>query len=157
VETADLKMQLSRLRAQVFSIRINLNPYKTVELDPAEPNKYARVDTGNGYFLVSINNVTPFLDGQKVSLNVGNPLSATYNGFSLDIEWGPRINWENIDEAGYEKWIKARKQRSFSFTDRLLPGVWNSAEVILPATSSQDLGFMRLSMSTDNVSLRALQ
>ena len=64
--------------------------YTIAELSPASPKKFIRIDSLSGFsLLVSLEDVTPYLDGYRVKLEIGNPTTAVYVGYKMTVEWGP--------------------------------------------------------------------
>jgi hypothetical protein len=61
-------------------------------------------------------------------------------------EWEPSKN--NLDE-----WEKCLQEKEFSFPDILNPASWNDVELIISPASPEQLGYFKLSMDTDNISL----
>jgi hypothetical protein len=156
-EIAILRKQIESLREQVTSLQNNmasnsLDVYKlkheVAEFDPSSPGPYERVDTSVGPLLVSIGKVEPYLDGYKVGLEIGNPLSVTFNGFDIQAAWGPRYK---IGQ-NYAKWLVARQEKKISLTDRLSPGRWTPIEIILPSTESKDFGYLSIQLTVNNLS-----
>jgi len=152
-ENDSLKSQVRELRSKLFRLQAKAEAFTKVELDPASPRKYQRIDASNGFFLISLDDVSPYLDGYRVSLNIGNPLGATYVGFKMNVRWGPRFDWSNFDAVAYDKWEKSVQNKEVSFTDSLKPMSWNKVEIILPATKSDQIGFIEVSLDTDTLGL----
>jgi outer membrane murein-binding lipoprotein Lpp len=59
------------------------------ELDTSH-GAYAPIDNlgGVGTFFIAFEDAQPYLDGYKVRLKIGNPSTATYEGFQLHLTWG---------------------------------------------------------------------
>jgi hypothetical protein len=101
---------------------------------------------------VSIQNVTPYVDGFRVTCNFGNPSSATFNGFKLKAKWGPRLPKDkNMTIA---QWEAANREKELSLTNILQAGSWNPVSFVLSPAKPEEFGRLALSMDTDNVSLR---
>lgn len=153
-EVQNLRQRLSRLNLDVIRLRAAQDAYKTVELDPASPRKYQRIDSDTGSFLISVEEAEPYLDGYKVQLEIGNPSSASYSGFSVTVRWGKKYDWDKFDAASHEKWEKSIREKEISFTNSLVPGMWNRVELILTPTKADELGFLEVSIKTDTISFR---
>ena len=125
----------------------------TVEIDPAVPNQYLRLDSTSGFFVVSLKDITPYLDGFRVTLEVGNLTSARYVGFKLNATWGPRFDYSKYSAEAYQKWESQKQTNSFPYTDPIVTATWNKVDLILPSTSSSQLGFINVSIDTNIVSL----
>jgi hypothetical protein len=125
---------------------------KFVVLDPAS-KAFGRVDTENGFFLVSCQDVRPYLDGHKVTLHIGNPLGVRFVGFKITARWGPRYAGAENDYESYAKWMAGLKARDFSFPDALEPGRWNEVELVLTQTGPRHVGYIQLSLDTNTVAM----
>lgn len=148
-----LQQEVSDLRTSLFWVQLQQDQYRTINLDLSSPRKYQRIDASTGSFLVSVIEGVPYLEGYKLRLNIGNPSYATYAGFTLKAKWGPKYDYSAYSVASYAKWEESLREKEFSFTDHLRPGVWNWVEVILADTKANELGFFQLSLEADTVSL----
>jgi vacuolar-type H+-ATPase subunit I/STV1 len=172
---SDLEKEITNLRAQVgklseslrevqnFAARVRIdfeefkeeyNEYKDVQLDLAEPRTYQRLDSlnGTGSFLISVEDAVPYLDGYKVHLEIGNPSAARYTGFRLKMKWTKHFP-KNADLAFYGEWRKTIKEKEVSFTETLMPGMWNKIEIILSPASVDELGYFHVSLETSAIQL----
>jgi len=143
---------------KLIALESKLDQYNSVTLDPSIPKQYARVNSSSGFFLVSLQDVEPYLDGVKVWLNIGNPLSATYGGFKIKAKWGPKWNPAPVkaNPNYYKEWKSALREKELSFTDSLESGRWNSVELILSPATPEDFGHLELAIETDTVSLHRM-
>lgn len=155
-EIASLRSQLQKSEAEVVGLQFRVSTlesaHQSVVLDLASPS-YQRLDTDTGMFLISVANVTPYLDGYKISLNIGNPSFAQYNGFKLKAKWNHTYSWDKYTAESYSKWDKATREKETSFTDSLNGGTWNKVDLILPATAADELGYFVVSMETNTIVL----
>lgn len=151
-EIASLRKSLGSLNGRIFRVEINQNANQMVSFDLTS-RSFQRLDTSTGSFLVSILEASPYLDGYRVVLSIGNPSFATYTGFRLTIKWNRNYDWEKYSEGSYEAWNKDLREKEVTFPDSLKPGAWNRVEVLLPSTKGDELGYFVLSMATDTVSL----
>ena len=142
----------SDLQTRVFTLEIAQNNHESVLLDLTS-RKYQRLDTDTGTFLVSVEDASPYLDGYRVTLNIGNTSSATYKGFDLHAKWNAAYDWSKYDKASHDRWQKAIRSKDDSFTDSLDPGKWNKVDLLIPSTTGEQLGYFVLSMETSTVSL----
>ena len=94
-----------------------------------------RMDLGN--LTVGLSNVAAYANGSKVTLQFGNLTSATVDGLKATIDWGP------VDATGKPNNSEA-KSKEFSATESLLPGNWNSTEIVLEGVPPAALGFVRV-------------
>jgi Protein of unknown function (DUF3251) len=109
-------------------------------LDPTRLKKFRQLDTNLGFVLVSIQQVEPYLDGFKVTLDIGNPLALEYRGFILESEWG-------------ERGKSTDGKLKTSFTNTLKPGSWNRIDLILPQTPPDKFGYLSLGLTVNTVHL----
>ncbi|MEX1245035.1 MAG: hypothetical protein WEB59_06275 [Thermoanaerobaculia bacterium] len=127
-----------------------------VTLDASQPGSgYQQIVTNSGRFLVSLANAEPYLDGFRITLEIGNITSATYHGFELDAEWPPAIP-EKPDADNMETWSKKTEaqKRKFSFTDDLTPGAWTRVRLSLTPAAAEDVKAIEISMETSQIGLR---
>ena len=123
----------------------------TVVLHVSEKG-FQRIDTENGSFLIACQDVTPYLDGYKVRFSIGNPSSASYQGFKLTAQWGKKMPAKPRAD-----WVKSLGYKQMTFTETLFPGAWNDVEIILSPAKSDDLGYLEMHMETDTVRLNKPQ
>ena len=140
------------MNTRLFKLEIAQNQYKSIGLDLSS-REFQRLDNSSetGSFLISVQDTTPYLDGYRVRLDIGNPWSATYRGFTISIEWNSAIK-ENTDTT---KWFESMKRKGIPFTDSLNSGSWNKVELLLPATTAEQLGYCSISIKTNTISLSA--
>ena len=142
---------------------------KSAVLDPSAKG-YSFINTDKGIFLFSVDNVTPYLDGHKVTLRIGNPMYATFTGFKLRVLYGrrpPLMPTADIAKSSAENqaanqkwwqdrqdWAKAVRTTDVSFTDTLEPGSWNMVDFTLADTKPEDVAYLEVAIFTDTISLR---
>ncbi len=151
-ETSALQKSVGDLNARLFKAEINQNANQSAFLDLTS-HSYQRIDTSTGSFLVSVRDATPYLDGYRVVLDIGNPSFATYTRFKLKVKWNRSYDWAKYSDVSYQAWNGALHEKEASFTDALKPGTWNKVELLLPTTKGDELGYFLLSMETDMISL----
>ena len=121
--------------------------HTSAEFDPAEPDKWVRVDTDAGPLLVSIKGVEPYLDGCRLHLDVGNPNSFTVRSFHVNATWTRRLG----EEENRVDWFKSLKKKTFDLEKQLLAGKRNPVELILPDTDPTEVGYIEISLNVDTV------
>jgi|ERR1035438_8670424 hypothetical protein len=136
----------SRNSSDIFILK---NRYQTAELDPSEP-KFQRIDTDVGSFAASVDDVSPFGDGVKVKISLGNLSSASASGVSLHLTYGPRQT--SGDDP--TEWLKKLQIKDADITTALLPGSWNPVPVVLPGIDPKQFGYLAISMNVKTISLR---
>jgi len=141
---------------QAFTMLIqsgSLSSTKKVATLDTTQKSYGKVDTSNGFFLVSCQNTEPYLDGQKLTLNIGNPLNAGFSGFKVNVRWGPRYSGKKEDVEAYVNWQRSLKYKEFTFPDILEAGRWNKVEIVLADTSPASVSYLEVGLVTDSLSL----
>jgi len=163
-----LKQQIQTLTAQLQDTQQKLSDQATritklefwqltetndsVALDPGSKS-YGVVKTNLGNLLISVDNVTPYGDGYKVRLMVGNPNMVTFDGASLKVQWAEKPQW-GTQGFNYAKWNASLQEKDVNITNDLLPGTWNPVEVVLsPATAAQT-GYLAVSATLNKLELR---
>jgi hypothetical protein len=89
-----------------------------------------------GYLTVNIEDISPYANGSRVVLKLGNPSSATLRELSATLEWG------RIDAQGSPSGRVYSKQQSFP--DPLAGGTWRQYVVTLADVPPQELGYIRV-------------
>lgn len=90
-----------------------------------------------GVFLVMVENVEPYADGQRITLAIGNPFNADFVGFKGLFVYG-----------------NPTQSKEESFTSRLRAGAWSRVNVILPRLPANQLDSINFSMAMNSVALR---
>jgi hypothetical protein len=109
---------------------------------------FQRLDSKTGIFFVALDDVKPFLNGQRLSLRIGNPQGATYNGFKMKFEWGKAdptlkpIIWT----------ANSRTKLEDSPLD-LRAGSWTKTEVVLAPATAEELSYLEVSLETSTLTL----
>jgi TolA-binding protein len=164
--TADMKKEIASLKARIDEletlkkdlqyrlVRVELtqNANQTALLDLTS-HAYQRLDSSTGTFLISFEDATPYLDGYRVALSIGNPSFATFKGFKLHVKWNTKYDWANYTSTSYAEWNKTMQERDSSFVDELKPGTWNIVTLLLPSTTNSQLSYFLVSIETSTVSL----
>ena len=146
-----LNSEIKLLEFEQFLLKRSFNAFKNVVLNLSAKG-YQRVNTDNGYFLLIVEDVMPYLDGYKLILAIGNPSSATYKGFKLKVKWGRKFDVNMVGK--FEEWKKSLQEKEESFTEQLRPASWNEIELIITPATPEQLKYVELSMETDVISLK---
>ena len=119
---------------------------------------YDFIESPAGRLLVSCTDAKPYLDGQKLTLNVGNPFLMTFSGFTLRVRYGPRppATPPTAAEAliSQPAWEATLKTKDVPFTETLAPGTWTKVELALSPAKAEDLGYVDFKILTNQVSLQ---
>jgi len=154
LKVAELQFKLSQLEFKVSQLE---NSEKSAIFDPTRLSIFQRIQTQNGTFLLSIESVEPYLDGVRVSMDIGNPSAANYDGFSLKAKWGgrePEFGLTPEALKAWNSWHQSLRSGEFSFTNTLSTATWNRVSFILSPAPPTQFGYLELSMFTKTVSLR---
>jgi hypothetical protein len=97
---------------------------------------YSSVSTSIGKLLVSVEEVSPTLNGFVVKLKIGNPNFMTMNDVEAIIYYGSPI-----------------KTLKKTILKDLLPGRWNSVEVIIAPATKSELARISISFNPSKIQL----
>lgn len=152
-DVASLQADFKQLDEWVRSVQTELWSHEgekrdTVNLDVSSRG-YQRLDTESGSFLVVIQDVSPYLNGQRLKLNVGNLSYITYRGFTIRATWAKKLT----TGMKIADWRTSRQEKEITFTDTLLPGRWNSVDLLLVPATAEQLGYLTIAMNTSEVYL----
>ena len=162
-EIAELRAQLAKqeeaitaaTKTAVMAWEGISRAYKNqARLDPAVSVTTA-VDTNLGRFYVRIAGVQPYLDGQRLTLMVGNPSTLKAVGVNLAVSWGPKAPEPQEGEIA-EQIIKTElrmRSKEFSLPSSFPSSDWTPVQIVLPATKAEDVGEVRVKLSFDSFSL----
>ena len=162
---ADLRVQVADLQKKVeyFGSRESLLALRmkdkqdredSVSLDLTQ-STYQRLDTDNGFLLVSAERAVPYQNGFKILLNVANPLSLSYSGLTAKIRWAKRYDTNQFTNDSYAAWQKSIQEKETSFPDVLEKGTSKKIELIVAPATTEELGYLKLSINTKTVLLNA--
>jgi hypothetical protein len=157
--THEIDEKLAALEKRVTELEGTVQWYKyeidgkqdkteTVILDPSS-REFQRLDSDSGTFLVSLADASPYLNGYRINLDLGNPSNAKYSNAKLKITWGPAIK----DFSKYDEWKASLHEKDVDITSNLEPGAWNHETIDLIPCSSNDLGYLKVSLQTPTVIL----
>lgn len=162
-ELDDLRQKILNLQQEIETLKTSLSfdefllknkqdRSDSIILDLTQ-SAFQRLDTDTGFFLVSVEETAPYLNGYKIHMTIGNPSYATYANYKLKLRYNKSFNWGNYTQAAYDEWNKGMQEKEISYPDFLKPGTWNGVDVILAPATSDQLGYVTLSMSASTVSL----
>ncbi len=127
------------------------NKYKSCILDDT-PKSIHRLDTNFGSLYISSNGIDSNRNSPKLSLNVGNPYMSEISGFTLHMRYGPSFNPSGPDS--YTQWLNSLTSMSKSYTKPLKPGKWNKLEIPLATSKPEDIKYIRITITVDNIVLK---
>jgi len=142
---ASLSDRVFRESRELFQLKTD---HLSIVLDVLSLNTYQRVETPTGeFFLVMVGDVTPFVNGYKLKLLIGNLSTGSYQGFTAHLVWGDT----DTDVAG---WYESLERQDFEVSETLHSGTWNPVELVIAPATESDLEYLEFSMETGIVNLR---
>jgi hypothetical protein len=136
-ELKSVKEDLVKLQAEVLVNNYFANMDRTARLTPGSSG-YSTLRTDLGVLTVSLDNIEPYANGSKVTLNFGNPLASTINGLKAKIEWASTNDkGEMVDESKHSK--------SITLNESLKSGSWTITSVVLEGLPPSALGIINIS------------
>lgn|SRR5574337_1848188 len=106
-----------------------------------EGQGYGIAKTNFGAFTVSTKGVTPYLDGFKVKLEIGNPTSADFHGATISVSWGRRSKGGG-------------NTKEFNVTNQFRSGSWTDIEVALTPAKPEEVKTLLVGIGLDRLVLR---
>ena len=100
----------------------------------ANSTDYGMIKNPYGSFPVFIKTISPYLDGYKVTLWVGNPFDAYFTGASVVVKWGAKSSAPIVIET-------------------LKSNAWNPVDIVMSPAQASELSDVRVSMHIAGVSL----
>jgi hypothetical protein len=113
------------------------------------PQNCQLLDAGVGSCYVLIKSIVPFGDGQRITLNVGNPSEYTYSGLRMRLEYGPE---RPASYEGMEAWNDRVRTKEVLMARELKPGYWKEVEVALSPGEGDRLEHVALSVDAAELS-----
>jgi hypothetical protein len=146
-ELAKLRKELDELSRDVRIDRYVRDFRNIAYLTPGDQG-YSSISCDLGTLTVSIQDVSAYANGARVSLDFGNPLSTDLTGVSATVEYG------TVDEKGSPK-NEDQKTKEVSFNDDMVGGSFTPMTMVLDGVPPEKLGFVRIkNLKHKGVSLR---
>ena len=151
---------LRRLRAvpyknkSTIEQRLRLLEIKVESLENRVANRFATLDCnsgkydeflfGNGtlIFFAACTNIEPYLEGHRITLNIGNPHSFNFSNVKGTLNYGTNI-WEAF--AG-------EKKVEVSVNETIRGGSWNTINIIINPSKVEDMRYMHLQLEATTAS-----
>lgn len=130
-EVIQLRRELNRLSTRVNSITSGS------ALVDTEDKGYTVAQTKYGSFTVACRNLTPYLDGYKVTVAIGNLTSAQFNGAKINLQWGSDFS----------------KTKEMGVTSSFLPGRNTNLEFIMTPAKPEDIKIFYLTLEFNQIVL----
>jgi hypothetical protein len=104
--------------------------------------------------LVSLEDASPYLNGYRVKLSIGNPSNAKFSGAKVKVRWARAYDFDKFTSESYALWQSSIHEKEATLTEDLIPGVWNKVDLDLIPSASDELGYLEVSITSGSVSLR---
>jgi hypothetical protein len=144
-----LETTVNQLQANFFKLSFRVYALESGDaMVSTEQQGYGIAKTNYGTFTVSTNGVTPYLDGFKVKLRIGNLSTANFNGAKISVSWGPPY-----DEKNAEEYLKNQKKKEFSVTNYFPAGSFTDVQVALTPAKPAEVKTLSVGIQFDQLSL----
>ena len=143
--------EFRKLRGEVFLLKHRV---ATLEDGTAtvstEEEGFDVAKTKFGPFTVSSRGATPYLDGYKVRVRIGNLTNANFTNAKLKLGWGPPF------EAGkdFEAWSKSQRSKEVGLTTKLMSGSFTDVDVVLTPAKPEDIKSFTVGFELNQLELR---
>ncbi len=145
---ADVQKLQGEVATLQFESAIMGDVGKTAVLSVTEKG-FSVAEMSVGSILISVKDVTPYANGVKVKLNIGNPTSATFPGLKLQVGWAnAEPGSKNYDASTYQK-------KEISISSDIKPGMWNTEEIVLAPAKPDQVDYVSIKPSAPSVVLRS--
>jgi len=137
--------RVRKLIDSYFNILADAIYSEPASLNPSALDVYSPLRASNGLpMLASLKSVDTYLDGYKLTVDLGNPNFATLSNCEVVVRWGPTT--KQLDP-------KLPNSRTIKLSRTLPPGSWTPIEIIVPSAKAHDLGAISISLNVDTVGL----
>jgi len=145
--TADVEKLQSEVLSLQFENALLSGAGKTATLSVTEKGySVAQMDIGS--VTLAVKDVSPYANGVKIKLNIGNPTSATFPGLKLDVVWANAApGTKNYDPS-------TRQTKEISIPGEIKPGMWNTEEIVLAPAKPDQIDYLTIKPSAPSVILR---
>lgn len=156
VTKADLVPYITNLYQRVSTLETRVSALETdhsgdwVPIDPNSPS-YQQLGTTFGVLLVKTKSVTPYLDGYKVKVEIGNPYNMTFGGFQLAY-WVIKTRSDNSADT-FTPPPLSTEPTTEDRTETLQPGSWNEIAFTVAPATADDIRNLCISIRLNQVHL----
>ncbi|MFB1479215.1 DUF3251 domain-containing protein [Corallococcus sp. RDP092CA] len=126
----------------------------SIEFSPGSSG-YGSLYTPSGTFLVSLEKIEPYADGQRLTFRIGNPQAVAYGHPTLKLKWGRRMPKVAVGDASQsiEEWRASLRSKEQLLTSDLRAGAWNTVTTTVSPATGEDVGYVEFAMDISNVSM----
>ena len=151
--TSELTEKITKLRSDFFALQYRVSALESgVATVSTEEEGYGVAKTKFGPFTVSTRSASPYLDGFKIKLRIGNLTNANFNGAKLNVNWGPPLDDKNLKNI--EEWSKNQRQKEIDLTKGFPSGAFTDAEIVLTPAKAEDIKNFTVGIELNQLSLR---
>ena len=141
---SELEKELRKLQIDVLILKLSDN--ETAWFDPQDQQAYTGIKTAVGQVLFVLERVEPYLDGFKITFRVGNPTSATLNGFNAKITWGPKLDASASNQP-------SPREVEVKFTESIRSGAWAYVSANVAPAKPEEVRRIGITPKFNNVGL----
>lgn len=135
-ETSELKDEIRKFKSTYYYHALAESSKKIAYLTPGDSG-YAAIQFDLGVLTVGLTDIKTYANGSKITLKIGNTLSADIDGLTGSFEWG-KLDADSLpDEAN-------SKYKDVTFNETLRAGSWNTVTVILEGVPPAEFGYLKL-------------
>ena len=154
--TAALEKRIEELESSLKLANLLISQKRdrteTAQLDPSSRD-FSQIDSDSGSFLVAVEDATPYLNGYRIKLKIGNPQYADFSNVSLKARWSRSYDWKKYSESSYDSWQKAIHEKEITLNTTVSAGAWNHVEIDLIPCNVDELGFLEVSLKSPMIRL----
>jgi hypothetical protein len=143
-----IENDVSRISNQVSVLEWVVTDTNTAIFSPKEEG-FQKIETGVGDVYVSLENITPYADGYKVTFTIGNPSAANILNARASLSYGSPFN----REVSYEAWRAGLKQVEKKIQAPLKPSTWNKVTFVISPAKADETGYLLLKLQATGLSL----
>jgi hypothetical protein len=129
---AELQQKIWRHESRLNALEGNSATVST------EEQQYGLAKTPFGVFPIVCRNVTPFLDGYKVKLAIGNITSANFSGAKIKVSWSLPFPKDGKPED-IDRFIKSMKEKEFDVTNFFPSGEYTDVELSISPSTPEEM------------------
>jgi hypothetical protein len=130
-EKASPEAKVGAERLRLPEARLSTLERRMNEIDPGVPwvstenEDISIVRTRFGSFPIASRGATPYLDGFKIKLAIGNITTAAFRGVKLTLLWGPSVD--------------ALKSQTYNLAIDLQPGTYTTTEITIAPARPEEI------------------
>ena len=151
---ATLDSSLNSLGTKYAVLDSDVNKHKKCIFESSAKG-VQRLDTDFGSLFVSLDGITAYHNSSKVNLNIGNPSLSEISEFTLHLSYGKAFNPSGSES--YDIWLNSLKSINKPFKEHLKPGQWNKIELPLENLKPEEIKYITVQMTVDNIILKQQQ